>query len=238
MKSLSVVVTLIFTLASAGLGDDFKTLDGKEYKNVTVSRAEPDGIVVTSDSGIIKLYFAELPQDVRAKFNYDPVKAREFAAADARQQQLLYEQTQRDRAAIAQQQAAAARAEQQSKATTTKKVIAQQNAGLLVKPGVMTAAQIAENPFSLRGYIVEMKAVKDIEKREVAKGVYRVEMWADPGFLVAEMTAAQCDSVANARRMFVRVKPQEEYHGAIPIEVVGSAVTYEGLSRVPTFYWK
>jgi len=33
------------------LSDDFKTVDGKEYKNVTVKRVEPDGIVVSSKSG-------------------------------------------------------------------------------------------------------------------------------------------------------------------------------------------
>lgn len=235
MKHLSVL--LLFGLVAATLADDFKTLEGKEYKNVTVTRTEPDGIIVTTDSGIIKLYFAELPQDVRTRFNYDPANARQFSAQDARQQQTLYEQSQRDRAAIATQQSAAARAEAQSKTTTTNKIVRQQNAGLLLKPGVMTAAEIAENPFSLRGYIVEMKAVKDVKKREIAEGVYRVEMWADPGFLVAEMTASQCDSVANSGRMFVRVKPQEEYRGSIPIEVVGTGVTYEGLSRVPTFYW-
>ena len=237
MKTLAL---LILCIGSVALADDFKTIDGKEYKNATVSRVEPDGIIIITNSGIIKLFFSELPQDVRTKFNYDPVQAQEFSAADTRQQQQFYEQTQRDRAAIAEQQAAAARAEQQTKTTTTTttKVIAQQNAGLLLKPGIMTAAEIAENPFSLRGYIVEMKAVKDIQKREVAPGVYRVEMWADPGFLVAEMTAAQFDSVANTGRMFVRIKPQEAYSGSIPIEVVGSAITYEGLSRVPTFYWK
>ena len=32
--------------ASFTLADDFKTIDGKEYKNVTVSEEEPDGITV------------------------------------------------------------------------------------------------------------------------------------------------------------------------------------------------
>jgi hypothetical protein len=110
MKAFLVFIALMFATTSASLCDDFKMLDGKEYKHVTVSRREPDGIVITTNSGIIKLYFSELPPDVRAKYNYDPKKAQEFAAADARQQQLLREQTQRDRATIAQQQAASAAA--------------------------------------------------------------------------------------------------------------------------------
>jgi len=58
------------------------------------------------------------------------------------------------------------------------------------------------------------------------------------GWLVADMTAAQYDSVALTNRLFIRIKPQEEYNGDIPKEVVGSAVRYDGLSRIPTFYWK
>ncbi len=42
--------------ASIALADDFKTVDGKEYKNVTVGRVEPDGIVLSSKSGISKVY--------------------------------------------------------------------------------------------------------------------------------------------------------------------------------------
>jgi len=55
---------------SIALADDFKTIDGKEYKNATVSRVEPDGIVLIYKSGIAKVYFIELPKDVQARFHY------------------------------------------------------------------------------------------------------------------------------------------------------------------------
>jgi hypothetical protein len=48
--------------------DDFKTIEGKEYKNATVSRVEPDGIVLITKSGISKVYFIELPKDFRNAF--------------------------------------------------------------------------------------------------------------------------------------------------------------------------
>ena len=57
--------------ASLALADAFKTINGKEYKNVTVSRVEPDGIVLTSKSGISKLYFIELPKEVQERFHYN-----------------------------------------------------------------------------------------------------------------------------------------------------------------------
>jgi hypothetical protein len=50
MKTLAV---LIVCLASVALAEDFKTINGKEYKNVTVKRVEPDGFVVSSKSGIL-----------------------------------------------------------------------------------------------------------------------------------------------------------------------------------------
>src|SRR5205814_1432216 len=55
--------------ASIALADDFKTIDGKEYKNVTVSRVEPDGLVLTSKSRISKVYFPELLKDLTGRFD-------------------------------------------------------------------------------------------------------------------------------------------------------------------------
>jgi len=68
--------------ASIALADDFKTIDGTEYKNVTVTKQEPDGITVTNKkAGVIaKLYFTELPKEVQQRFNYDPEKAAAYSA--------------------------------------------------------------------------------------------------------------------------------------------------------------
>jgi hypothetical protein len=44
--SSRMLFILILCLASVALADDFKTIDGKEYINATVSRVEPDGIVL------------------------------------------------------------------------------------------------------------------------------------------------------------------------------------------------
>ena len=61
--------------ASLALAEDFKTINGKEYKNATVSRVEPDGIVLKTKSGISKVYFVELPKDVQERFHYQPTNA-------------------------------------------------------------------------------------------------------------------------------------------------------------------
>ena len=80
MVRCSKVFVLIVCLASAALAEDFKTVQGKEYKNVTVSRIEPDGIVLRTKSGISKLYFVELPKEVQERFHYNAAIAAAYSA--------------------------------------------------------------------------------------------------------------------------------------------------------------
>jgi hypothetical protein len=66
--------------ASIAVAEDFKTISGKEYKNATVSRVEPDGIVLKRKSGITKVYFTELSKDVQERFHYDSAQGAHFTA--------------------------------------------------------------------------------------------------------------------------------------------------------------
>ena len=66
--TIAIVATL--SVASLAFADDFKTIDGKEYKNVTVSRVEADGIVIKTKTGLSKIYFVELPKDVQERFHH------------------------------------------------------------------------------------------------------------------------------------------------------------------------
>jgi thiol-disulfide isomerase/thioredoxin len=77
---MKVVAFLILCFATVALADDFKTVQGKEYKNVTVSRVEPDGIVLKGKSGISKVYFVELPKEVQERFHYNAVIAAAYSA--------------------------------------------------------------------------------------------------------------------------------------------------------------
>jgi hypothetical protein len=67
-QTLLVVVATLS--ASMALAEDFKTINGKEYKDATITRVERDGIVLRTKTGISKVYFAELPKDVQEKFHY------------------------------------------------------------------------------------------------------------------------------------------------------------------------
>jgi multidrug efflux pump subunit AcrA (membrane-fusion protein) len=86
---LAILAALSTSLA---LADDFKTIDGKEYKNVTVSREEPDGIVLKSKSGISKVYFTELPKEVQERFHYDARQAAQYTAKTIEQNNLSRQQ--------------------------------------------------------------------------------------------------------------------------------------------------
>ena len=52
------------------LAEDFKTTNGKEYKDATIMRVEGDGIVIRTKTGISKVYFTELSKDVQKRFHY------------------------------------------------------------------------------------------------------------------------------------------------------------------------
>jgi thioredoxin-like negative regulator of GroEL len=82
---MKVLAYFILSCATVALADDFKTVRGKEYKNVTVSRVEPDGIVLRSKSGISKVYFVELPSEVQQRFHYNATAAAYSAAQAAAQ---------------------------------------------------------------------------------------------------------------------------------------------------------
>lgn len=74
MKAWKTTLAVLAALsASLALAEDLKTINGKEYKDVTVSRVEPDGIVLKSKSGISKVYFTELPKDVQERFHYNSI---------------------------------------------------------------------------------------------------------------------------------------------------------------------
>ena len=115
--SRKVVTFLILCFTSAAFAEDFKTVNGKEYKDAAVTRVDPDGVVVKTKSGITKIYFIELAKEVQERFHYDSGKAASYSAEQAANYtayQKQQEETQRQQqdadaknnAAVAAQQAA------------------------------------------------------------------------------------------------------------------------------------
>jgi hypothetical protein len=76
-------------LATFALAEDFRTVNGKVYKDATVRRIEADGLELRTKTGISKVYFAELPQEVQQRFHWakpvppsEPYYSRWAAAAE------------------------------------------------------------------------------------------------------------------------------------------------------------
>jgi len=90
LKSWHAMLAISATLsASVALAEDFKTVSGKVYKDATVSRIEAHGIELKTKTGISKVYFTELPQDVQERFHWakpeaprEPFYGRWAAAAE------------------------------------------------------------------------------------------------------------------------------------------------------------
>jgi hypothetical protein len=79
--TLAILALLSATLA---LAEDFKTVNGKLYKDATIVRVEADGIVVRTKTGISKIYFIELPKDVQGRFRPSPIPSPAKTAAAQR----------------------------------------------------------------------------------------------------------------------------------------------------------
>jgi len=217
-------------------GEDLTTLDGEKYSG-EITRIEPDGIVMTTGDGIEKINFKDLSEPVQKKYNYDPAKAAAFSQQVTKAR---HDSNARTQAILKQQEATERAVAQDADKKEVKKVVAEPNTGLIVRTGKMTVDEIAEKPFSLRGCAVEVTGISEVKKQEVAEGGFKVTMWGSDKWLVAEMTIDQYNAVANMRhqQLFIRVKDAESYSSAVPVEVLGNAVTYQGLSNQPSFYWK
>jgi hypothetical protein len=111
-----VLTLLILSFTSAAFAEDFKTLNGKEYKDAAITRVDPDGIVVKTKSGITKVYFAELPKEIQERFHYDAKKASAYAAEQAANY-AVYQKQQED-----------ARREREDAAAKNKAILAEQQA--------------------------------------------------------------------------------------------------------------
>jgi hypothetical protein len=80
------VLALLGALAITARADDtltFETIEGHQYKNVTLSRVEPSGIQVLTDDGIDRVPFRSLPPDLQKRFGFDPQTAAKYEAAMA-----------------------------------------------------------------------------------------------------------------------------------------------------------
>lgn len=76
--SIPTTDTSLATLSVISNEPPLVTTKGVSYQNYTISRVEPDGLVIRHSSGITKVLFANLRETDQKRFNYDPAKATAF----------------------------------------------------------------------------------------------------------------------------------------------------------------
>ena len=82
-SKVKIFAFVILCVASVAVADDFRLVNGREYKDATVTRVETDGIVLRTNAGIAKVYFVELPKEDQERFRYNPAVASAYSAQQA-----------------------------------------------------------------------------------------------------------------------------------------------------------
>ncbi|HEX8294972.1 MAG TPA: hypothetical protein VF593_01620 [Chthoniobacteraceae bacterium] len=78
MKPLGIYVALACLFTSSAFAQTPVTLTtilGKVYKDVVITKLEPDGLTVENSAGVEKVRFVDLPPEIRKQFNFDPAQA-------------------------------------------------------------------------------------------------------------------------------------------------------------------
>jgi hypothetical protein len=232
MKTLAVA---ILCLASIALADDLKTINGTEYKHVTVNRVEPDGIVITHSAGVGKIPFTELPTDVQKRFGYDPVKMEaQITAAKAAEEKHIEEQKAagRERAekeknaeadlkrAVEQFQAAEQRAAQSYQGATegnlSGQVFVSTRGGENHKLGSVQVALFARDAIDI--LLAGLKIYADIKIQELSPSVDAAKAASDQAEAAerAALGNRQWDQVFDAERRaraeFQKIRDERDFY--------------------------
>jgi hypothetical protein len=224
MKPAAILAMVLVALQFA-VADDFKTIDGKEYKNVKVSRIEPDGLVLITKSGISKVYFTELPKEVQERYHYNPQEAGEFTAQSVEGNKRFLQQR-----AAEQQRSAEEREKYWSENPTPQPVQESTTLGntALDKPGysqsttaVFLVSQYATNQINAeRLYTGKTFTISGtIKSIDLSEGRAVVELFV-PGYWVGKAWFMHC--------IFSDPRGLDQYQAGNPIGVVG---TVAGLKR-------
>ena len=78
---------ILFLLLLCCLGiaraEDITLKTGVVLKNATVTKRDPSSVTFSHDDGILKVWLAELPEELQKKFDFDALRSAEFIKAQA-----------------------------------------------------------------------------------------------------------------------------------------------------------
>jgi hypothetical protein len=81
---LAVITSLMPVLCAVDTSKpfDLTTTLGEKFKNCHITKVTPESITIVHDRGVAKLSFTLLGQEWKEQFEYDPLRAREYALAE------------------------------------------------------------------------------------------------------------------------------------------------------------
>ena len=80
-RTILLLLFSAFLLAPLLRAEDLTLTNGTVYKNITVTKVDPDGLRIIHSDGGGKVLFTQLPEATQQKYHYDPAAAQKFAAA-------------------------------------------------------------------------------------------------------------------------------------------------------------
>lgn len=75
---LAVLGLLLFSLTARVYSEDLTLTNGTVYKNVTVTKVDPDGLRIIHSDGGGKVLFTQLPEAIQQKYHYDAAAAQKY----------------------------------------------------------------------------------------------------------------------------------------------------------------
>jgi hypothetical protein len=188
MKTKTALRTLILLMLCAAICRaeetlSFKTVDGREYKNVTINRVDASGLQVATDDGIERIPAKMLPPDLQKRFGFDPAAAAAYdAKVAAMQRQAAIQDDAAQKAALQGAPATAPAAP----AAKGKSRAAKNTAGAQDAPSgspslpapiqghTYTLSDLEKEKFDLEGKVVWARLSTELNAEQISKTEYKV----------------------------------------------------------------
>ncbi len=170
MKTILVVLALLCTSLRA---EDIKLTDGQTFKDATITGRDALGVTITHSAGIARIPYADLPEELRRKFNYDPKQAQAQAEAERKAEIQRAQERQAFQLQDAEKAANAATSEALDKAAiaVVGKVLSVTSNGVLLTDAtigipVMKNVVVSRNPLDGAPRYARQKGIDTVDSKE------------------------------------------------------------------------
>ena len=217
------------------------TLNGKKYTGVTVTRVEGDAIAINHDDGTARVFFADLPPELRTKYGYDPNKAAAAAAqraeAMARQREIDAKNMEAEKQLKAAPFAGAAKEVEAKKTSGDNSAVATPSNAVKVlaaEPLRLNTAEVKNSKFSLVNKPICLGGWV-ARAQEVSPTQTKIEFGNSLVTTVPTTDVPRIKNTGALRALYIYVASVDGPD--INIVLLGNHVGYD-INRKPTYSWQ